>query len=307
MTPSSVLRSWQARALGCALAALAAATHASAQTAERTLYVTALDAKGAVVTALAPADVTVREDGVAREVLRVEPATEPLQVTVLIDTSAALSPDEAETRRALEAFFQRLLTGTHEAALVEFGDRPSVLVEPTSSLPALLRGVGRVFPRPSSGAYLLDAIVETTRRIQKGDAPRPVIVAIATEGVEFSVPDHQRVLDPLKASGAALHVLTLTRRQATGMITDEERARNVVVDRGTVETGGQRDIILSAMGLDDALLKVADQLMNQVKVVYGRPQTLIPPEKIVVSAARDGLTVRGTPARPVRPGGADRK
>jgi hypothetical protein len=33
-------------------------------------------------------------------------------------------------------------------------------------------------------------------------------------------------------------------------------------------------------------------------VTYGRPRSLIPPEKIEVTAARDELTVRGTPVMP---------
>ena len=42
---------------------------------------------------------------------------------------------------------------------------------------------------------------------------------------------------------------------------------------------------------------LATELSNQFVVEYGRPQTLIPPEKIEVTAAKPGWTVRATPIK----------
>jgi hypothetical protein len=55
--------------------------------------------------------------------------------------------------------------------------------------------------------------------------------------------------------------------------------------------------MLSPMGLDPALQKLARELSAQYKVVYGRPESLIPPEKIEVSSSKAGVTMRGAPAR----------
>ena len=38
--------------------------------------------------------------------------------------------------------------------------------------------------------------------------------------------------------------------------------------------------------------QVADELTNQYVVQYGRPEQLIPPEKVQVTVKRQGLTVR---------------
>ncbi len=59
--------------------------------------------------------------------------------------------------------------------------------------------------------------------------------------------------------------------------------------------------LLTRMGLPDAMQRLARELSSQYKVVYGRPESLIPPEKIEISSARPGVTMRGAPAR-VNPG-----
>ena len=51
------------------------------------------------------------------------------------------------------------------------------------------------------------------------------------------------------------------------------------------------------MALDASLQRLARELSSQYKVVYGRPQSLIPPEKIAVSSGKAGVTMRGAPAR----------
>jgi hypothetical protein len=81
------------------------------------------------------------------------------------------------------------------------------------------------------------------------------------------------------------------------MRSNEMRYREIVFDRGTSESGGAREILLTSMALPAALSSLADALLGQFEATYARPTTLIPPEKVVVSAARAGIQVRGTPAR----------
>jgi hypothetical protein len=68
----------------------------------------------------------------------------------------------------------------------------------------------------------------------------------------------------------------------------------MVLDRGTTDTGGRRDQLLAPSALGDRLTLLARQLLHQYKVTYARPESLIPPERVTVSAAKPGLTARGT-------------
>lgn len=277
------------------LASLAAVPLA-AQSRERLLYVTARDSAGALLDTLTPADITVREDGVAREVLRVSRATTPLQIALLVDNSAASTRHTSNFRDALEAFVARF-GAPHEIAYITLGDRPTIVTEYTSSTEALTRAVGRLFPQPASGVYVLDGILEAARGLQKREAARPAIVVVTTDGVEFSNATYDPVLDAIRAAGAALHVVVIQENTGGAATSDEQRYRDIVFDRGTAESGGSREIVLTSMALSAALQSLADGLLGQFAVTYARPTTLIPPEKVTVGAARPGLVVRGTAAR----------
>jgi VWFA-related protein len=255
----------------------------------RDIYVSVLDAKGVPVRGLTAADFTVREDGQAREVLKAGPATEPLDVALLIDDSQAADPAVQHLREGVTAFVDRL-AGKAQIALVTFGERPTNLVDYTSSTEALKRGVGRIFPRSGAGAYLLEAIQEVSRGLQRRKAARPVIVAVTMEGTEFSNLYHQNVLKELQESGAALHVLAVGTPSASQ--SDEMRNRNVVISDGPQRSGGRREQLLSVMAIPDELKEVADELLNQYVLTYGRPDTLIPAEKVQVTVDRPDVTVR---------------
>jgi VWFA-related protein len=256
----------------------------------RDIYVSVVDGAGKPVTGLTAADFTVREDGVAREVVSAAPATEPLTISLLVDDSQAATDAIQFMRDALLSFVQRL-SGKAEIAVATIGERPTIQLDYTTSTEALKKAVTRIFQRTGSGAYLLDGIVDVSRGLQKREAKRPTIVAITSEeGPEFSNRAYQQVLDALLSSGAALHVLALG--QPSSSQTDEMRNRNIVIAEGTDKTGGRRDQVLALSGLTDRLNQVADELTNQYVVQYGRPEQLIPPEKVQVSVTRPGLTVR---------------
>jgi Ca-activated chloride channel family protein len=255
----------------------------------RDIYVSVVDSKGVPVPGLSAADFVVREDGSAREVLKAGPATAPMQIIVLIDDSEAATNAIQRIREGLTAFVDKL-QGRAEIGLVTTGERPTSLVQYTTDTAALKKGINRLFARPGAGAYLLEGIQEVSRGLEKREAARPVIVALTTEGVEFSNLQHDQVLKQLQASGAAFHVVAIG--MPSSSMSDEMRNRNVVLAEGTERTGGRRDQLLAESSIPEALPRVANELLNQYVVTYGRPETLIPPEKIQVSVSRPGLTVR---------------
>jgi Ca-activated chloride channel homolog len=255
----------------------------------RDIYVSVVDGNGKAVTGLTAEDFTVREDGVAREVTSAGPATDQLTISLLVDDSQSASEAVQFMRDALPSFVQRL-SGKAEIAVATVGERPTNQIDYTTSTDALKKVLGRLFQKTGSGAYLLDGIIEVSRGLQKREAKRPHIVAISTEGPEFSNRSHQQVLDALYASGASLHVLALG--QPSDSQADEMRERNIVIGEGPAKTGGRRDQVLALSGLTDRVNQVADELTNQYVVQYGRPDQLIPPEKVQVTVKRQGLTVR---------------
>jgi VWFA-related protein len=255
----------------------------------RSVYVSVVDAKGAAATGLTAADFSVSEDGVAREVLRVEPATDPLDIILLVDDSQAATSAIAFLRDGLTKFVDRL-QGKAAIGIVTVGERPTSVAERTTDAAVLKKGVSRIFARPGAGAYLLEGLLDVTRGFQKREATRPVIVALTMEGVEFSNASYERVLQALYESGATLHVLAIG--PPAGSVSDEMRNRNIVIAEGSEATGGRREQLLAEMSIPGALDKLADELLNQYVVTYGRPESLIPPEKISVAVKKPGLTAR---------------
>ncbi|MEO5821664.1 MAG: hypothetical protein ABIT71_14275 [Vicinamibacteraceae bacterium] len=283
------------------LAALALATTVvglDAQARQRKIYTSLVDKKGVPVTTVTAADVVVREDGVAREVLSVTPATDPMRVALLIDNSQSATQSIQFLRTGLSAFATRLTSAGHSVALITLGDRPTLQVDATTDLARLKsRGIDRLFAQPNSGMYLLEALVETSKGFLKNDTPRPVIVAVVTEGKEFSTTSADVAIRAIRDSGAQFYALVLTEGDRADQSDDEVRQRNVVLDRGTRENGGTRDTLLSNMAIKDRLDLLAGELLGQVAVTYASPDRLLPPEKITIAASREGLTARGVPVK----------
>jgi VWFA-related protein len=279
------------------LAAVAcAARPVAAQPAERLLFVSVLDQAGAPVKGLGPDAFVVREDGRQVEVLRVSPATQPVDLAILVDNSQAATPYIQDMRDALEAFINRMARNGHHVATIGLADRPTILTDYTNNPALAAKGVNRLFAQPGAGTTLLDAIVETSRGLQKRENERRVMLVVTSEGTDFSVPNHPRALDAIKASGAMFNALVITRPGGADLTTDEGRSRGIVLDEGPRNSGGRTTQLLSSMALKGELDRVATELENQYQLVYARSASLIPADKIEVSVKQPGLTVRSTPA-----------
>jgi Ca-activated chloride channel homolog len=262
---------------------------------ERSMFVSVLDKADAPVPSLAPADFIVREDGMAREVLRAEKATGPVTLALLVDTSQEAQPYIADMRRSLTAFVTRM-GGKNPIAIMGFGERPTVLTDYTFDVPSLLTGVGRVFATQGSGSTLLQAVDDTCKALKKRDFERGVIVAVTAGGPEFSERDYQQFFPVLRDAGVAVHVMSFD-ITPPNMSNAGQRNREQFIDALTRATGGNRFSLLSSMALDGAMATLADQIANQYRVTYFRPERLIQPQKVEVTVRQPGFTVRGTPAK----------
>jgi VWFA-related protein len=283
-------------ALGIAFASAAAVwSPASAQAPrERTMYVSAVDQKGEPVEGLGPNDFVVREDGVQREVLRVSHAIEPIDIAILVDDSAASQSLIPRVREALRSFIAKMAMG-NQISIVALADRPTILANYTANTKLLQDAIGLLWPRTRAGTTLMDALFEVSRGLERRETPRAVIIPIITDGGDFPNRQFEQVMPEVKRAGAAIHAIAIGNFSSTDH--DELRNRARILAEGTRNTGGQRISLLSEISVQQALDRLGRELSSQYKVVYGRPESLIPPEKIEVSARRPGITMRGAPER----------
>ena len=125
--------------LALATVLVAVPTLLAAQQEERAVYASVLDKSDVPVTSLDAKDFVVREDGVPREVLRVEPASKPMHIAVLVDTSLSMArgdgdlSGEARGHRSEQVLKELLdnrlvekLRSRHDVHVYRFDQEPKV-------------------------------------------------------------------------------------------------------------------------------------------------------------------------------------
>jgi VWFA-related protein len=272
-----------------AVALVFVALHAPAafgQADERVVYASVVDRDGATVLDLTVKDFIVREDGVAREVVRVAKDDDPLQIALLVDNSAQMRERLTQLRKATAAFVNATRDGV-PIALITLAERPTIVVGYTTDRGQLLKAIDKMFSF-EAGNYLLDGIAETSQGLAKRTLWRSAIAVITGLGPEMSYRQYTEVLRFFREGGATLHVLQL----GAGL---GAQGREIVVSRGTSETGGRFEEVLTAAALEMKAQQLSTEISNQYRVTYLRPSRLIPPKKTEVSVRRPNLRVRSRP------------
>src|SRR5918993_224696 len=113
----------------------------------RDVYVSVVDNKGGAIKGLTANDFAVREDNIGREVLRAVPATEPLDIVILVDDSQAARQTIPFLRDGLTRFVERL-QGKAAIGIVTVGERPTSVADRTTDIEALKKGISKIFARP---------------------------------------------------------------------------------------------------------------------------------------------------------------
>jgi VWFA-related protein len=267
-----------------------AAPAAAADVGPRTVTITVVDEKGAAVEGLATTEVAVLEGGSARTPTKLEQDRRPLTLAFIVDTSEPLATTfRLNILDAAVAFLGRLPEGSRFSVWTT-GDRPTKVVDLSSDRGAAGKALRRVVPQ--GGNVLLDALVEATRDLRDAEAVRAAVVVVTGMGPGFTNYDRRRVVDEVKGRGIVVHAITVDEGRQAPAGSDAVGAvdYDYVLSELSASTGGSRENLLSAMGLDRALQNLNGLLRGQYRLTYeGAPGR---DKKLEVTVARPGAKVR---------------
>ncbi len=248
------------------------------------------------VESLVTDEIAVIENGVARPVIKVERDTRPLDVAILVDSSAAVgSAYRLNVVPAVVRFLNRLPMGSRYA-LWTTGDRPTKLVDLTADRDQADRALKRAVPQ--GGSTMLDAIYEAAEDLKKKEGGRRALVVVAAVGVEFSSRDRFQVVEKTRGMLESFDAVLFedSGLSASGGASNENRFNTeYVLSELAKATGGLLDRPLSALGVETALDKIAVDIKGRLRVSYATiPE--IKERRIQVSVARPGVKIRaGSP------------
>jgi hypothetical protein len=144
------------------------------------LYISVLDAQGAPVTDLEAGDISVQVDDADAKIVKLEPVSKPMKLTVMIDNGQATSNSLANLRTSLKGFFESIPADV-ETSLLTTAPQPRWIVRPTKDRQQLLKGVDLIAP-DSGAALFFDALVEAGNRVDKDKSDYlPVFMMLASD------------------------------------------------------------------------------------------------------------------------------
>ncbi|MEO8077289.1 MAG: hypothetical protein ABI818_13240 [Acidobacteriota bacterium] len=260
----------------------------------RAVYVNVTDKNGAFVPNLTSADFVVKEGGKERPIVAAELATVPMRIAIVVDDNGT-----GIFRFGVARFIERL-QGRAVFALSTVAGQHLKIVDYTANTDALIDAIARLTARPGTadGGQLLEGIYETARDLEKRKAPRSVIVVLTVGGEEHSTLPAHHVLDQLRKSGAALHVIAVESSALSSMVAvtrpaallGENLNLSEVLGDGPKQSGGHRDEIVATAGIVAGLQALAEALMHQYLVAYAQPPK--GSGKISISVKQPGMSVR---------------
>lgn len=277
---------------------------AAAQPRVNTVYISVTREDGAPVLDIGLADITVKEDGKARDVLKVSMATAPMQVMIIVDDNGT-----GVFRSGVLQFVQHL-QGRAEVALSAVVGQTQKLVDYTTDLQRVVDAAATLSARPAThdGGQLLEAIFQSAKDQQRRELGRPVIVALTVGGEEHSTVPAHHVLEELAKSRSALYVISVVNnslRPTVGVnkpaaLLQENLNLHEVLGDGPRQSGGWHEQITASPGIVLGLQRIATELRSQYAVEYSRPPKGKSIERLNVSLGRRGLMLRAPTKVPGR-------
>ena len=186
--------------------------------------VSATDSLGAPVTDLKAEDVVMSENGVRQQVVKVEPLSVPVKLTLAVDNGADSADALVHYRSGLTALVEALPPDV-EITLLTTAPQPRTVVRPTTDRAQITRGINGFAPEQASPRFS-DTIVEFSQRLQKESRDKkiaayvPVMIMLSTtanQQTSYQPEEITRAANFLVGRRARLNMVVMSTR--TGQAT----------------------------------------------------------------------------------------
>jgi Ca-activated chloride channel family protein len=239
------------------------------------LNVIVTDVRQRFVAGLSATDFAVFEDGVLQDVSFFAASEVPLDIALLLDTSASMTDKMAIMQRAALGFLATLRPADR-AMIVDIKDATRVLHALQSSESDMASAIKMI--RPGGGTGLYNGLYMTFKELVKSRAAntagvrRQAIVVLSDGQDTSSLMSFDDVMDVAKQSGIATYTITLRAprlsafEQARGsrIFSQSEFSMRTLAQ----ETGGQAFFPIDISELDGVYASIARELASQYAIGY---------------------------------------
>ena len=236
------------------------------------LNVTVTDGKR-LVPGLAQDDFSVYEDGVLQHLQFFESHEVPIDLILLIDTSASMA-DKMEVVHDAAIGFLKTLRDSDRGAVVTFGDNVNIVQALSSDRLVLEQAVRRAQPHGSTALNnaLYVAMKQFARSAQQGGEIRRQAIAVLSDGEDTSsVIGFDDVLAMARKSGINIYTICLQNRYSTARAESTRKyfsESDFAMKTLAQETGALSYFPQSVQELKGIYASISDELSNQYSIGY---------------------------------------
>lgn len=239
------------------------------------LNVTVTDGHQQYLTGLSKDDFAVFEDGVPQEVSFFATTSVPLDLTIMIDTSASMTDKIAFVHEAATNFVRTLRPGDR-AEILGFSDRAQVLAPFTGDIPALEAAIDATSAHGSTALYttLYIAIQDLARLAKQQTDVRRQAIVVLTDGEDTSsLLSFEDLMDRAKRSGVAVYAISIISPYDTKKLDVSGSHRyndesDFALKSLAQETGARSFFPMELKDLNGVYQQIAQELSSQYSIGY---------------------------------------
>jgi Ca-activated chloride channel family protein len=220
--------------------------------------VTVLDPLGRMVTGLDADNFQLLEDGIPQKITSFGSEDSPLSIGIVLDTSGSMGGNLAVSQQAVAEFFKSA-NPEDEAFLVEFSDRPELVLPFTHNLGSILDQI--LFARSKGNTALLDGVTLAIAEMKKATHPRKALILLSDGGDNHSRYTQAEVRNRVKESDVQIYAMGIF--TGGGDINDDP----ILLTHLSELTGG-RHFEVTLRDMVDVAQKIGIELRNTYLLGY---------------------------------------
>jgi len=227
--------------------------------------VTVTDPLNRFVTGLEKEHFRVFEDKVEQKLQYFASEDAPISVGLIFDTSGSMGSKLDKSRQAVAQFF-RTTNPQDEFFLVEFNDRPQLVVPFTTSLEEVQNRL--TFTHSKGRTALLDAVYLGLHTMKKGHNARKALLIISDGGDNSSRYTESEIKNLVREADVQIYAIGIYESMSGRGRTAEEMAGPGLLTEISEQTGGRAFAVDNLNELPDVAAKIGIELRNQYLLGY---------------------------------------